>query len=161
MTILPTAVLTTTQLVSGLVASAKNVLDLAKASSDHALKASVNELYDSVLDVKGRVLDLDEEKRSLKAELARKDEFIGPIEPYGYFFYKARPDEPLCPKCFQASPQRPVFLSLLTNLDGGQYRNCLQCGFDNWEKSRPDSSDPVMVGRPSLFHQSKGYVWER
>lgn len=158
MTIVPAAVLTTTQLVGGLVASAKNALDLAKASSDHTLKASISELYDGLLDVKARVLDLDEEVRRLKAELARKDEFIGPIEPHGYFFYKPRPDEPLCPKCFQASPQRPVFLSLLTKLDGGEYRHCLQCGFDNWEKPRPHSSDSVAVGRPSLFHQSRGYV---
>ena len=111
MTILPTAVLTTVQLVSGLVASAKNALDIAKASSDHALKASVDELCDSVFDVKGRVLDLDEENRRLKAELARKDEFIGPIEPHGYFFYKEKQDQPLCPKCFQSLPQHPVYLS--------------------------------------------------
>ena len=51
MTILPSAVLTTAQLVGGLVASAKNAVDLAKASSDHALKGAVSELYDSLLDV--------------------------------------------------------------------------------------------------------------
>ena len=55
MTVVPSVVLTTAQVVGGLVASAKNVLDLAKASSDHTLKASVSELYDSVLDVKARV----------------------------------------------------------------------------------------------------------
>ena len=53
MSIIPPAVLTTTQLVGGLVASAKNALDLAKASSDHALKGAVSELYDWLLDVKG------------------------------------------------------------------------------------------------------------
>lgn len=161
MTLLPPEILTATQLVGGLVASAKNARDLAKDSSNHDLKAAISDLYDEVLNTKERVLDLDEEVRRLKAELARKDEFIGPTEPHGYFFYKARPDEPLCPKCFQASRQHPVFLSLLTNLDGGQYRSCLQCGFDNWEKPRPHSSESVITGRPSLFHQSKSSVWGR
>jgi hypothetical protein len=136
MTILPTAVLTTTQLIGGLAASARNVLDLAKASSDHALKASISELYDSVLDVKGRVLDLDEVVRSLKAELAHKDQFNGPTEPHGYFFYKDKQDQPLCPRCFQKQPQHPVFLSPLTNFDGGTYRSCIICGYDNYETPR-------------------------
>lgn len=63
MTILPSAVLTTAQLVGTLVASAKNARDLAKESSDNELKASISELYDSLIDVKARVFDLDEENR--------------------------------------------------------------------------------------------------
>jgi hypothetical protein len=150
--------LTTAQLVGSLAASAKNALDLAKASSDHALKGAVSELYDSLLDVKGRVLDLDEENRRLKTELARKDEFIGPIEPHGYFFYKEKPDQPLCPRCFQSQPQHPVYLSPLTDFKGGQHRSCIICGYDNYETPRKSSSDPVMGGRSSLFHQSRGYM---
>jgi len=161
MNIIPPAALTVVQLVSGVVATAKNARDLAKDSPDHELKAAISDLYDEVLNAKERVLDLDEENRRLKAELARKDEFIGPIEPHGYFFYKTRPNEPLCPKCFQGLPQHPVFLSLLKEVEGGQYRSCIHCGYDNWEKPRTHSSEPVMVGRPSLFHQSRGYVWER
>ena len=71
MTILPSAVLTTAQLVGGLVASAKNAVDLAKASSDHVLKGAVSELYDSLLKGRHACLSLDdEENRGLKAELA-------------------------------------------------------------------------------------------
>jgi hypothetical protein len=66
MSVIPQAALTTVQIVSGLAASAKNAVDLAKASSNNELKGAVSELYDSVLDVKGRVLELDEENRNLK-----------------------------------------------------------------------------------------------
>jgi uncharacterized small protein (DUF1192 family) len=142
MTILPPAVLTTVQLVGGLVASAKNACELAKASSDHELKASVSELYDSVLDVKGRVLDLDEENRRLKAELSRKDEFTGPIEPHGYFYYKDKPEQPLCPKCFQSQPSNPVFLPPVSNYNGRTKRTCIIC---DWVKVET----PALASSPS------------
>jgi hypothetical protein len=147
MTILPPAVLTTAQLVGGLVASAKNVVDLAKASSDHALKGAVNELYDSVFDVRTRALELDEENRSLKAELARKGEFIGPIEPHGYFFYKDKSDQPLCPKCFQLQVSNPVFLSPVEGT--GKLRRCYIC---NWQHYETDEQplQPVRMDRPTI-----------
>lgn len=149
MTLLPPAVVTATQLVGGLVASAKNALDLAKASSDHALKSAVSELYDSLLDVKGRVLDLDEENRHLKAELARKDEFVGPLGPHGYFFYKDRPDQPLCPKCFQSQPQNPVFLSPIQIMNGGTHRQCHICHWENYETAE-QPFPPIRLGRKTV-----------
>ena len=144
MSIIPPAILTTTQLVGGLVASAKNALDLTKLSSDHALKGAVSELYDSLLDVKGRVLDLDEENRNLRAELARKGEFIGPLDPHGYFFYKDRPEQPLCPKCLQSQPSNAVFLGPLHSWNGGQRRDCRVCRFHHMET--PKQLDPT-IGR--------------
>jgi hypothetical protein len=157
MTILPPAVLTTVQLVGGLVASAKNARELAKASSDHALKASVSELYDSVLDVKGRVLDLDEENRRLKAELSRKDEFTGPIEPHGYFFYKDKPQQPLCPKCFQSQPSNPVFMSPLFNYNGGTKRTCIICHWANVETPSQTSSPRSTRRRSFNSLRSQGF----
>ena len=133
MSIIPPAVLTTTQIIGGLVASAKNALELAKASSDHALKGAVSELYDSLLDVKGRVLDLDEENRKLKAELARKDNVVGPDDTNGYFFKKDKPDQPLCPKCYQSNPSNVVFLGPLHDFNGGKRRSCRVCGFHHME----------------------------
>jgi hypothetical protein len=149
MTLLPPAVLTTTQLVGGLVASAKNALDLAKASSDHALKGAVSELYDSLLDVKGRVLDLDEDNRRLKSELARKDEFVGPLDPHGYFFYKDRLDEPLCPKCLQSQPQNPVFLSPIKATRTGKLRRCPICDWQHYE-THEHAQLSIGRGRPSF-----------
>jgi hypothetical protein len=89
MSIIPSAALTTVQIVSGLAASAKNAYDLAKGTSNNELKGAVSELYDSVLDVKARVLDLDEEVRTLKAQLATREEITGPDGHFGYFFSKA------------------------------------------------------------------------
>lgn len=149
MTLLPPVILTTTQLVGGLVASAKNALDLVKASSDHTLKSAVSELYNSLLDVKGRVLDLDEENRRLKAEIARKDEFIGPLDPHGYFFYKEKPDRPLCPKCFQSQPQNPVYLCPIRIWHGANHRQCPICHWENFETPEQPLS-PIRLGSPTI-----------
>lgn len=156
MTVVPSAVLTTAQVVGGLVASATNVLDLAKASSDHSLKASVSELYDSVLDVKARVLDLDEENRRLKEELARKDDVEGPIEPFGYFFTKQKPNNPLCPKCFQLQPSQIVFLGSLRKHKGGQLRRCPVCKYGNYEE--PPTTGPAIAIGESLNSRLRGYL---
>jgi hypothetical protein len=150
MTILPPAVLTTAQLVGGLVASAKNAVDLAKASTDHALKSAVSELYDSLLDVKARVLDLDEAVRGLREELARKDEIEGPDEANGYFFIKSRPEQPLCPKCYQSTPSSTVFLSPIRNVNDGNMRLCTVCAYKHWEtpaKPRTIRMIPMGFGR--------------
>jgi hypothetical protein len=143
MSIIPPAVLTTTQFVGGLVASAKNALDLAKSSSDHTLKGAVSELYDSLLDVKGRVLDLDEENRKLKAQLEQKDDIVGPFDPHGYFYKKTdeAKEKPLCPRCLQSQPSKVVFLS--PPLDGTSgWRTCVVCGFNKFEP------DPNVVSEP-------------
>jgi hypothetical protein len=108
MSIIQQAALTTVQIVSGLAASAKNAADLAKSTSNSELKGAVSELYDSVLDVKARVLELDEEVRSLKAQLVQREEITGPDAKFGYFHFKSKPNEPLCPKCYQSVPSKVV-----------------------------------------------------
>ena len=62
---------------------------------------------------------LEIENRSLKDELARRDEIVGPIGEHGYFFYKDKPDQPLCPKCFQSQPPNPVYLRRIEVGSGG------------------------------------------
>jgi hypothetical protein len=152
MTILPPAVLTTTQLVGGLVASAKNALDIAKASSDHKLKAALNELNDSVFDVQRRVLDLDEENRRLKSELSRQAEVVGPVPPHGYFFLKEKPENPLCPTCWQSQPRNQRFLSPIEHNSSGSWRKCTAqgCTYMRWE------------ARPSFRQEQNGKLnyWE-
>lgn len=125
MSIIPPAALTTVQIVSGLASSAKNAVDLAKASSNNELKGAVSELYDSVLDVKARVLDLDEENRNLKVQLAQKEQIEGPDERFGYFYFKSHPDKPLCPKCYQAIPSQVVYMGPRRD----QTRFCPVCNF--------------------------------
>ena len=129
MSIIPQAALTTMQIVSGLAASAKNAVDLAKSTSNNELKGAVSELYDSVLDVKARVLELDEKVRSLKAQLAQRDEIEGPEAKFGYFYFKSKPDEPLCPKCYQSVPPNPVNMGPRDQRSGGMMRFCPVCNF--------------------------------
>lgn len=133
MSIIPQAALTTVQIVSGLAASAKNAVDLAKGTSNNELKGALSELYDSVLDVKARVLDLDEEVRSLKTQLAQREEIIGPDKADGYFYLKSKPDQPLCPKCYQSIPSNTVHLGPTHNFNGGKRRLCSVCGYRHME----------------------------
>jgi hypothetical protein len=156
MTILAPAILTTAQLVGNLVASAKNARDLAKGSSDHELKASVSELYDSLLDVKARVLDLDEDNRRLTASLARKGQVVGPTGQFGYFFHKDNAEQPLCPKCYQSQPSNEVFLGPLNRYKGGKLRKCPVCSYGNYEES--PRTGRAVVSMPSVSSLSRGYL---
>ena len=156
MTILPPAVLTAAQLVGNLVSSAKNARDLAKGSSDHELKASLSELYDSMIDVKTRVSELDEENRRLKADLAKKDQVVGPIGEFGYFFHKENSEQPLCPKCIQSQPSNAVFLSPPFRRNGGQLRKCPVCSYGNYEE--PPTNGRAVISSPSIGSLSKGYL---
>ena len=147
MSIIPQAALTTVQIVSGLAASAKNAVDLAKASSNNELKGALSELYDSVLDVKARVLDLDEQVRGLQAQLAQREEIIGPDLEFGYFHLKSKPGEPLCPRCFQTHPSKIVNMGPRDLRAGGIMRFCPVCNFrvteDNSQQvNRVSAYDP-------------------
>jgi hypothetical protein len=129
MSIVPQAALTTVQIISGLAASAKNAVDLAKSTSNNELKGAVSELYDSVLDVKARVLELDEEVRSLKVRLAQREEIVGPDVRFGYFCFKNKPNEPLCPRCYQSVPANVVNMGPRDQRAGGIMRFCPVCNF--------------------------------
>lgn len=134
-------------LVNAAVSTAKTVRDLAKDSSDSKLKNEISSLYDALLDIKAKVLEIDDENRSLKAQLAAKDDIEGPVEPHGYFFHKDKPEKPICPKCFQSQPQNIVYLQPPHKWNGGQRRDCLVCGFHHMET--PMQSGSVAIGRRS------------
>jgi hypothetical protein len=138
--ILPPAVLTTTQLVGGLIASAKSSLDLAKASSNHELKASISDLYDSLLDVKARVLELDEENRALKQRLGQAAS-VKRDETFGYWF-KDGETSPLCPKCYEESG-KTIYLPPSEPWSGGIRRDCRVCDSTYWEKPMNLSSGSI------------------
>ncbi len=61
----------------------KNARDLAKESKDHELKDVISDAYDRLIDLKERMLALDEENRNLKTKLAERDSIVGPILPFG------------------------------------------------------------------------------
>ena len=67
--ILPT-VISTMALVNSVIGSAKNARDLAIQSENSDVKDAIIGVYDAILEVKNRVLDLDEENRKLREKLA-------------------------------------------------------------------------------------------
>jgi len=153
MSIIPQAALTTVQIVSGLAASAKNAVDLAKGTSNNELKGALSELYDSVLGVKARVLELDEENRGLKTRLAQREEIEGPDAKFGYFHFKSKPHEPLCPKCFQSVPSKAVNMGPRDQRAGGIMRFCPVCNFTVTEEVRQQEQR-----EQSIYHGPDGWM---
>lgn len=91
---------------------------------------------------------LEIENRSLKDQLARRDEIVGPIGEHGYFFYKDKPDQPLCPKCFQSQPPNPVYLRPIEVGSGGSHRDCPNCHWPYYETPE-QQQPPIRMGRPN------------
>jgi hypothetical protein len=128
--ILPPAVLSVASLVSNVLSSAKAAKELAKQSGDSALKEQIGELIDSVLEVKQRVLELDEENRSLRQQLAKKAA-VRRDPQFGYYFAEGDAD-PFCPKCYESSAKL-VHLTQSEPWSGGIRRNCRECRDTFWE----------------------------
>ena len=118
----------------GLVSSAKTARELAKDTSNHELKAAISDLYDDVLSVKERVVDLDEENRALRVALDERGKYVGPVIPHGYYFQAGDNEHPLCPRCFQEKPQRIAFMTEPESWNRGVRRQCKLCGHHIYEK---------------------------
>ena len=133
-------VATATSVLSNAITAMKYVREVSDGTDDLELKSRINDLYTALLDVRATVLDLDEENRALRSELAKKHEIVGPNEPFGYFFYKDKPDKPLCPKCLQSQPKNVVFLPASKTFDQETYRFCIICNTEFTEITRPNGS---------------------
>lgn len=130
--LIPTALVSAASVVNGAIASVKNARDIAKQSSDSVLKEAVSEAYDAVLDLKDRVLALDEENRELKAKLAEKGNIR--YDRDTQYFYKENEELPLCPKCYQQSDSRPVYVAIWD--DGTTFCEVCQTSFHRAPKGR-------------------------
>ncbi len=125
----------------------KNARDLAKESKDHELKDVISDAYDQLIDLKERMLALDEENRNLKTKLAERDSIVGPILPFGYFYLATDTSKasPLCPHCWQDKDQKYPLQAESWN--GGQRRRCCRCGFIKQESTGP-AGPTTMSRRP-------------
>ena len=137
--IIPPAVLSVASLVSNVLSSAKAAKELAKQSGDAELKERIGELFDSILDVKERVLELDEENRKLREQLAEKTQ-VERTSEFGYYFAQDDPD-PLCPKCYE-SARKLIHLTAAQRSNGGVVRDCRECSFQFWEVEMWTTSSP-------------------
>ena len=103
----------------------KNARDLAKESKDHELKDVISDAYDQLIDLKERMLALDEENRDLKLKLAKKASFSGPVPPHGYVYRDGDTEHPFCPKCFQEKGHEyPLSMQCWDNYVRRDCRNC-------------------------------------
>jgi hypothetical protein len=144
----PAAGATVVQVISSTIATLKNARDLAKDSKDHELKEVIGNAFDALLDLKERILVLDDENRELKTKLAKKESIIGPVRPFGYVYRTedSTHQYPLCPQCYQKDGAIS-YLSAPRLLAGGPRRECNSCPFKCWEKpidDTPERSEPVM-----------------
>jgi hypothetical protein len=67
-------VMSAAQMVSAVLSSLKNARDLATVTSNSELREQINSAYDGLIDIKERLLNVDEENRALKTALAKKAE---------------------------------------------------------------------------------------
>ena len=141
--IIPPVLLSLVSLLNNVASSARNALEIAKKSGNTDLKAAISELYDDILDVKGRVLELDEENRVLRADLAKKGSITYSSE-LGYYFVAGDPN-PYCPTCYDAN-EKLLHLTASEPWNGGQRRNCRVCRHTYWDKPQNHSCpDPSAV----------------
>ena len=135
---------TTTQIIAGVLSALKNARELATLTSNAELKDQLSEAQDGLLHLKERLLDLEDEKRQLKADLAKKAETEGPVPPFGYFYKNSDRDYPMCPKCYQSKESRVSYMGPLHPWSGGMRRTCRSCGHHIYEKEMRPSTSPRM-----------------
>jgi len=76
--------------INSALGSLKNARELAKEHSDSNLKEQLSAVYDHFLELKDRVLQLDEDNRLLKAQLSQKANLTFDAE-HGYYFAEGDP----------------------------------------------------------------------
>lgn len=128
--IVPATVLSVSSLVNNLVSSVKSAKELAKQSSDGGLKEQIADVFDIVLDIKERVLELNEENRALRTALAQKAALKRNPE-FGYYYMGDDPS-PICPKCYE-DVGKIVFLPPPQPWSDAIRLDCRVCESTFWE----------------------------
>jgi len=111
--------------------------EVYKNIKDRDIKQQVAELLDQMQELKRSAYALEDENRELREKLRFKSsdfEFHTP-----FWFEKAKPEQPLCPKCFAKNIAAPMGLP-------GQdcdlaYRRCVVC--EKVVRVKPDQGEDV------------------
>jgi hypothetical protein len=137
-------VVTTVQLLSQAITGLKNARDLAKESGNRELIEKIGDAYNIFSDLKERILDLQEENRVLKEQLAKRDSCTGPVPPFGYVYKTDDADRayPLCPKCYQEKQGHVSYLARQKWGDG--YNIYCGCGWSFTHDG--DTPEPIRSG---------------
>jgi len=121
------------------IGSVKTALELAKKTKDLDLKHEISNVMDSVLELKAKVLELDEENRKLRQSLEQQTS-VKRDPQYGYWF-KEGEEDPLCPKCYQSTDSKLVYLDPLRKYIGGMGRSCPVCAQIVYERGTNPKND--------------------
>jgi len=101
----------------------RELYEFGKNLKDREAKNQIDEILDRVRELKQSASELEDENRELREKLRFKSDDFEFRTPF--WFSKANPNQPLCPKCFASSVSAPMG-------EPGQgcnsrYRTCLVC----------------------------------
>jgi len=102
----------------------KKLYELGKSFKDRDQRQQIDEIVDRLRYLKQSASDLEDENRALRETLRFKSDEYEFRTPF--YYDKAHPDRPLCPKCFSKKDTAPMG-------EPGHgcdpaYRRCLVCG---------------------------------
>jgi hypothetical protein len=127
-------VVTTAQLIGSVTGTLKTARDLVKDVSNHELKERIGAALEGLLDLRERLLTLEEDNRQLKEALSKKAQIEGPLPPFGYFYRVGDRLYPLRPRCYQSKEPAEFYMSPAKPWNGGTTRDCRVCNLEVWEQ---------------------------
>ena len=120
---------TTTTTALSLVKTAgeisKKLYEVGKSLKDREAKQQVDEILDQVRELKQSASELEDENRELRERLRFKSDDYEFHTPF--YYEKAYPERPLCPKCFAKNIPAPM--DKPGHGCAPNYRVCLVCGY--------------------------------
>ncbi len=102
----------------------KKLYELAKSVKDRDEKQQIDEILDQLRALKQSASELEDENRELREKLRFKSDDYEFRTPF--YYDKAHPGQPLCPKCFAKNLAAPMGEPGQTG--DPDYRQCLACG---------------------------------
>jgi hypothetical protein len=135
------------------VTALKDAKEVAKDVGDIELKEKIGTAYDTLLELKVRLYEVDDEKRRLKRALEDQTKYTDPLPPFGYVYRTddAEHKNPLCPRCYQNTPQKIGFLKAPHKAPTGVFRHCPVCS-TNVPETTPT--------RPPMTNKKVTPYWE-
>jgi hypothetical protein len=128
-----TAATTALGLANSAVSAVKSAYELSKKTSDLDLKHQISHVLDTVLDLKVKIIELDEENRMLRQQVEQKDNLKRDAVT-GFWFKDGDEAAPLCPKCYESDNK----LIYLTHNRASEYSSenylCKVCKFQRYPR---------------------------
>jgi hypothetical protein len=110
-------------LFNAIATAGKNIYEIAQGVSKLETKQQLMGVYDTLMDLKKQVADLEDVNRELTLKLRFKSDDFDFRTPF--YYEKAHPDRPLCPKCFSEHKTSPM--SEPSSGSDSSWRTCLVC----------------------------------